>query len=140
MNILDTLRVSSSGMVSQRIRLQTIASNIANAESTRTAEGTPYRRKMPVFSAISVDDFGSSLEQALKRVEVVDIEESDEEFPVVYNPGHPDADDDGYVELPNVKILHEMVDMMTATRTYEANTAAVETTYQLATLALELSR
>ncbi|MBM75987.1 MAG: flagellar basal body rod protein FlgC [Proteobacteria bacterium] len=140
MNILDTLRVSSSGMVSQRIRLQAIASNIANAESTRTAEGTPYRRKMPVFSAISVDDFGSSLEQALKRVEVVDIEESQEEFPVVYNPGHPDADADGYVELPNVKILHEMVDMMTATRTYEANTAAVETTYQLATLALELSR
>ena len=140
MNILDTLRVSSSGMVSQRIRLQTIASNIANAESTRTAEGTPYRRKMPVFSAISVDDFGSTLEQALKRVEVVDIEESQEEFPVVYNPGHPDANADGYVELPNVKILHEMVDMMTATRTYEANTAAVETTYQLATLALELSR
>ncbi len=140
MNILDTLRVSSSGMVSQRIRLQAIASNIANAESTRTAEGTPYRRKMPVFSAISVDDFGSSLEQALKRVEVVDIEDSQEEFPVVYNPGHPDADADGYVELPNVKILHEMVDMMTATRTYEANTAAVETTYQLATLALELSR
>ena len=76
----------------------------------------------------------------LNRVEVVEIASSEAPFPVVYNPSHPDADETGYVELPNVKILHEMVDMMTATRTYEANTAAVETTYQLVTMALELGR
>ena len=140
MNILDTLRISSSGLTSQRIRLQTIASNMANTESTKTAEGGPYRRKMPVFRSVPVDDFGSRLERMLNRVEVVDIKSSDEDFPVVYNPGHPDADENGYVELPNVQILHEMVDMMTATRTYEANTAAVETTYQLVTMALELGR
>ena len=140
MNILDTLRISSSGLTSQRIRLQTIASNMANTESTKTADGGPYRRKMPVFRSVPVDDFGSRLERMLNRVEVVDIESSEAPFPVVYNPGHPDADDDGYVELPNVKILHEMVDMMTATRTYEANTAAVETTYQLVTMAMELGR
>ena len=83
---------------------------------------------------------GSRLERMLNRVEVTDIESSDKEFPVVYNPGHPDADENGYVELPNVKILHEMVDMMTATRTYEANTVAVETTYQLVTMAMELGQ
>lgn len=140
MNILDTLRISSSGLTSQRIRLQTIASNMANTESTKTADGGPYRRKMPVFRSVPVNEFGSRLERMLNRVEVTDIESSDKEFPVVYNPGHPDADENGYVELPNVQILHEMVDMMTATRTYEANTAAVETTYQLVNMAMELGR
>jgi len=113
---------------------------MANANSTRTEEGGPYRRRMPVFHAVPVNYFGSELEKQLSRVEVVDIKLSDKPFPVVYDPDHPDANDEGFVELPNVEILHEMVDMMTTSRTYEANTVAVETTYQLANAALELGR
>lgn len=138
MNILDTLRISASGMNAQRVRLQAISSNIANARSTSTQEGEPYRRKMPVFQAITHDPFGSQVDRNMARVEVVDIAKSQEDFRQVFDPAHPDADEEGYVRYPNVDILYEMVDMMTTSRSYEANTSAVETTYQMASLALEI--
>jgi len=139
MNILDTLRISASGMSAQRVRLQAISSNIANARSTSTeGTGDPYRRKMPVFKAITHDQFGSQIDKNLARVEVVDIAKSQEDFRQVFDPAHPDADEEGYVRYPNVDILYEMVDMMTTSRGYEANTSAVETTYQMANLALEI--
>ena len=140
MNILDTLRISASGLTAQRVRLQAISSNMANARSTRTEEGTPYRRQMPVFQAVEANEFGSELAQQLSRVEVVDVERSDAPFRQVFDPGHPDADDDGYVQYPNVDILHEMVDLMNTSRTYEANTNVTETTYKMANQALELGR
>jgi len=138
MNILDTLRISASGMSAQRVRLQSISSNIANARSTSTETGEPYRRKMPVFKAITHNPFGSEIDKNLSRVEVVDIAKSQEDFRQVFDPAHPDADEEGYVRYPNVDILYEMVDMMTTSRGYEANTSAVETTYQMANLALEI--
>lgn len=140
MNILDTLRISASGLTAQRVRLQAISSNMANARSTRTEEGTPYRRQMPVFQAVGANAFGSELAQQLSRVEVVDVEKSDAPFRQVFDPGHPDADDDGYVQYPNVDILHEMVDLMNTSRTYEANSNVTETTYKMANQALELGR
>ena len=140
MNILDTLRISASGLTAQRVRLQAISSNMANARSTRTEEGTPYRRQMPVFQAVKANEFGSELAQQLSRVEVVDVERSEAPFRQVFDPGHPDADDDGYVQYPNVDILHEMVDLMNTSRTYEANTNVTETTYKIANQALELGR
>ena len=140
MNILDTLRISASGLTAQRVRLQAISSNMANARSTRTEEGTPYRRQMPVFQAVKANEFGSELAQQLSRVEVVDVERSEAPFRQVFDPGHPDADDDGYVQYPNVDILHEMVDLMNTSRTYEANTNVTETTYKMANQALELGR
>ena len=140
MNILDTLRISASGMGAQRVRLQAISSNIANARSTSTQEGEPYRRRMPIFKAVVHDPFGSQLERNISRVEVVDIEKSQADFRQVFDPSHPDANEEGYVKYPNVDILYEMVDMMTTSRSYEANTTAAETTYQMANLALELIR
>ena len=140
MNILDTLRMSASGLTAQRVRLQAISSNMANARSTRTEEGTPYRRQMPIFQAVKANEFGSELAQQLSRVEVVDVERSEAPFRQVFDPGHPDADDDGYVQYPNVDILHEMVDLMNTSRTYEANSNVTETTYKMANQALELGR
>jgi flagellar basal-body rod protein FlgC len=140
MNILDTLRISASGLTAQRVRLQAISSNMANARSTRTDEGTPYRRQMPVFQAVKANSFGSELAQQLSRVEVVEVERSEAPFREVFDPGHPDADEDGYVKYPNVDILHEMVDLMNTSRTYEANSNVTETTYKMANQALELGR
>ena len=136
MNMLDTLRISASGLTAQRVRLQSISSNMANARSTRTEGGEPYRRQMPVFQAVAADSFGSELAQQLSRVSVVDVVESQEDFRQVFDPGHPDADEDGYVQYPNVDIMKEMVDLMTTHRTYEANTNVVDTTYKMASMAL----
>ena len=140
MDILDTLRISASGMTAQRVRLQTVASNMANARTTRTEDGGPYQRQMPVFSAEETDRFGDMVERSLARVEVVNIESSDDPGTLVYDPGHPDADEQGYVAYPNVDILSEMVDMMTTSRTYEANAQAVTTTYEMARQALGIGR
>lgn len=140
MNILDTLRINASGLTAQRVRLQAISSNMANARSTRTEAGGPYRRQMPVFQAVKMDEFGSELAQQLSRVSVVDIEKSEKPFRQVFDPGHPDANEEGYVAYPNVDILHEMVDLMDTSRTYEANTNAAETAYKMASQALELGR
>ena len=93
---------------------------------------------MPVFPAVTHDPFGSKIDRNLARVDVVDIKKSEEDFRQVFDPAHPDADEEGYVRYPNVDILYEMVDMMTTSRSYEANTSAVETTYQMANLALEI--
>lgn len=140
MNLLDTLRIQASGLTAQRIRLQAISSNMANARSTRSEDGEPYRRQMPVFQAVEMNDFGSELAQKLSRVSVVEVKESQQEFRQVFDPGHPDANEEGYVLYPNVDILHEMVDLMNTSRTYEANTHAVQTTYRMTQQALELGR
>lgn len=139
MNILDTLSISASGLTAQRVRLQTVASNMANARTTRTEDGGPYMRQSPVFQA-EANVFGDELERSLSRVRVDGIETSDEPPVMVYDPGHPDADEAGYVAYPNVNVLEEMVDLMTTSRTYEANASVVETTKQLAQLALEIGR
>ena len=139
MDLIDTLSISASGLSAQRLRLQTVASNMANARTTRTAEGGPYQRQMPVFEANS-DGFGGVLEKNLARVEVTEVK-SDESDPVrVFDPGHPDADEFGYVDYPNVNVLEEMVDLMTTARTYEANTNVVNTTQDMASTALEIGR
>lgn len=140
MDILDTLRISASGMSAQRLRLQAVASNMANARTTQTEEGGPYKRQMPVFKAEQVSRFGAMVDRKMARVEVIDIVDDDDPGPMIYDPGHPDADAEGYVQMPNVNILEEMVDMMTTSRTYEANASVVETTYDMARKALELSR
>jgi len=140
MDILDTLRISASGMTAQRVRLQTVASNMANARTTRTEDGGPYQRKMPVFEAVETDVFGDMVERNMSRVEVVDIETDNDPGTLVYDPSHPDANEEGYVAYPNVNILEEMVDMMTTSRTYEANASVVGTTYEMARQALEIGR
>jgi len=139
MDLLDTLNIAGSGLAAQRVRMQTVSSNLANAQTTRTAEGGPYRRQVPVFEANAIDHFGDALDRELAEVSVSRIEE-DNDVRWVHDPDHPDADDEGMVAYPDIDILAEMVDLMTASRSYEANANAVEVTRDMAQRALEIGR
>lgn len=133
-----SLRISSSGLSAERLRMDTISSNIANANTTRGENGEPYRRKVAVFQ--------ENLDQALNNgnnllgVKAVGIEEDTSPFQKVYDPTHPDADKDGYVTMPNVNILNEMADLITATRAYEANVTAMNSEKSMFLKALEIGR
>jgi flagellar basal-body rod protein FlgC len=141
LDILDTLQISATGLAAERIRLQSIASNLANARTTRTDEGVgPYQRRVPVFEATQLDPFGSALDRQLATVSVTDVAVEQRPGRAVYDPGHPDADADGYVLYPEIDVLNEMVDLMTTTRSYEANANVLDTTRELALRALEIGR
>jgi flagellar basal-body rod protein FlgC len=140
MNLLDTFQISASGLSSQRVRLQTIASNMANARTTRTDEGGPYQRKLPVFETRQVNPFGDALEQAMAEPVVTEIIEDNSQPVMVFDPSHPDADADGYVAYPDINLMEEMVDLMGTSRSFEANTKVVETTRQMANEALGIGR
>jgi flagellar basal-body rod protein FlgC len=139
MDLLDTFNISGSGLAAQRLRLQTLASNMANAKTTRTEDGTPYQRRVPVFESAVVDPFGDALERSLSGVEVTGVE-SVAEFKQIYDPSHPDANADGMVEMPDINVLEEMVDLMTTARSYEANLKVVDLTREMAMKALEIGR
>ncbi|AEH50863.1 flagellar basal body rod protein FlgC [Pseudothermotoga thermarum] len=131
-----TMKVSASGMTAQRLRLDIISSNIANSETTRTDRGGPYRRRVPIFSEYILK-FGPAKSSGVK---VVRIEEDPSPFRLVYDPSHPDADENGYVRLPNVNVLREMIDLINAQRSYEANVAAFNTTKAMINSALQIGR
>ena len=139
-DLIDTFQVAASGLAAERLRLQTIASNMANARTTRTADGGPYQRQVPIFESSPIDPFGDELDRATNQVVVTELR-SDGRPPVrVHDPTHPDADADGYVSYPDINVLQEMVDLMTTTRTYEANTNVVEATRDMAMRALDIGR
>jgi flagellar basal-body rod protein FlgC len=140
MNFLKLFEISSSGLYAQRKRMDVIASNLANLETTRTETGEPYRRKMVVMSTKPVKDFDQVLSSRLEGVEIDDIVEDDAPFMKVYNPGHPDADEQGYVLKPNVDLIVEITNMLVAKRNFEANVTAVRSTKQMALKALEIGR
>ncbi len=143
MNMFRSFDVSASGMTAERLRMDIISRNIANANATRTAAGTPYRRQMAVLSEKS-GSFANMLAGALSRgdvgggVEVSAIVEDKTPFKLVYNPSHPDANSEGYVEMPNVDTVTEMVNMISATRAYEANVTAINSAKAMAMKALEI--
>lgn len=120
MDSFGIFKVSASALAAQRQRMNVIASNMANAQSTRTDEGGPYRRQDVVFSTDPV----STDEDGLTGVKVSSIVKDDSPLKTVYDPGHPDADKDGYVSMPNVSIIEEMVNMTMASRAYEASVSA----------------
>ncbi|MEQ1503686.1 MAG: flagellar basal body rod protein FlgC [Myxococcota bacterium] len=142
MDILDTLQISASGLTAERVRLQSIASNLANARSTRSADGTPgpYQRRIPVFEAQDMNAFGSLIDRELATVQVTDVATDPNPGRAVFDPAHPDADANGYVRYPDIDVMHEMVDLMTASRTYEANINVLDATRDLAMRALEIGR
>jgi flagellar basal-body rod protein FlgC len=145
MDFFSSMDVSSSGMAAERTRMNLISSNIANANSTRTQEGGPYKRKDPVFSAVPASgSFNSVLDRngaaGVKKVEVTQIREDQSSPRMQYDPTHPDADGKGYVSLPNVNVIEEMVDMISATRAYEANVTAAQAAKSMAMKTLELLR
>lgn len=136
----SSLRISSSGLSAERLRMDTIASNIANATTTRGEDGQPYRRKIAVFEENLTKEMNSSKEDNLNGVKAIGIVDDDSELRRVYDPTHPDADADGYVLMPNVNILNEMADMIAATRAYEANVTAINSEKSMFMKALEIGR
>ena len=141
MNFLQALETSASGLYAERKRMDIIASNLSNIETTRTKGGGPYRRKMVVMSAKDMDQsFDDVFNNSLKGVQIEDIVEDKTPFKKVYNPGHPDADKDGYVLKPNVDLVVETTNMMMARRAFEANIAAIKATREMVMKALEIGR
>ena len=146
MDFLSSLNISGSGLTAQKLRMDVISQNIANAEVTRTEAGTPYRRKMVVLSSINGgSNFRDALDKATKvktggGVQVQSIVEDQSPLVPVYNPNHPDANEEGYVMLPNVNTAQEMIDMLGASRAYEANVTAFNATKAMALKALEIGR
>ncbi|HHY47667.1 MAG TPA: flagellar basal body rod protein FlgC [Firmicutes bacterium] len=148
MSIFSAMAISASGMTAERLRMDVIANNIANANTTRTPEGGPYRRQQVLFRAVmgdAVRGYLSRLDPAHPPatglgVAVVGIVRDPSPPRLVYDPAHPDADQDGYVHMPNVNILAEMVDMLSATRAYEANVTALNAAKSMALKALEIGR
>lgn len=145
MDFFTGFRISSSGMAAQKTRMNTVSSNIANIETTKTPEGGPYRRKEVVFEALpEAKSFGEMLvtdpQRNLNRVQVTDIEVDRGEPNWRHDPDHPDANEDGYVAYPNINLMKEMADMIQSTRAYEANVSALNATKDMAFSALEIGR
>jgi flagellar basal-body rod protein FlgC len=140
MGFLRSLNISASGLYVERKRMDVISSNLANMETTRTEEGTPYRRKMIVLGAEPVEDFDSLFNLKLDAAKMEGVVEDQSPFVKVHDPGHPDADQDGYVLKPNVDLVVEMTNMLMARRVFEANVTAMKTTRQMTLKALEIGR
>jgi len=162
MAFMDSMSISASALTATRLRMDVIAENIANINTTRTANGEPYRRKYVVYQEKKSDNgFAAFFDRAQNMqnsvgwrypslmsrarnspggVRVVEIGEDIREFKYDYNPSHPDADENGYVRMPNVEVVQEMVDMMSAYRAYEANITALNAFKDMAVKTLELGR
>ena len=152
MAFFDAMNVSATGLTAQRLRMDLISENIANVNTTRTLQGGPYRRKTPLFQEIQETPFGMLMRDTLgddnirrraplgMGVRVVNVVQDQAQGPMVYDPAHPDANAEGYVEMPNVNIVEEMVNMISASRSYEANITAINTSKAMMTRTLEIAR
>jgi flagellar basal-body rod protein FlgC len=144
MGLFDAIDVAGSGLSAERLRMDVTAGNLANAQTTQGADGQPYRRRQVVLQEASGQSFGSILasksSSPVNGVQVAGIVEDPAPPRRVYDPGHPDADAQGYVSLPNVNPVTEMVDLIGASRSYEANVTAMQTAKQLFSKTLELLR
>jgi flagellar basal-body rod protein FlgC len=141
MDIFTSLNVSASALKAQTIRLDTISSNLANVETTSTPEGGPYKKKSVYFQSKPLsfqEQLNTTAKGSVQGVEVTKILEDQDPPRKVFNPSHPDADKDGYVAMPNISVLKEMVDMMSATRSYEANVTAIKSEKRMIQKALEI--
>ncbi len=167
--LLSSSRISGTGLAAHRLKMNLIAQNLANVDTTRTKEGGPYRRQMVVFTGKDIDDFETALDKAQKGedegggiaeitfdpitfnkperesrgtgCDVAKIVKSQEDFRLVYNPAHPDADPDtGYVKMPNVDHMTEVADMIVAKRAYEASATALANTKSMIAKALEIGK
>ncbi|MBW1709899.1 MAG: flagellar basal body rod protein FlgC [Deltaproteobacteria bacterium] len=143
MNFISAMNISASGLTAQRTRMNIVSMNLSQMHTTRTKTGEPYRRKIPIFTATPMTGpFGRRLKESLDRkievVEVTNIVADQKDFKTVFDPSHPDADEFGYVRLPNVNLMEEMVHMLTAQRSYEANIVALNAAKNMALKSLEL--
>ncbi len=141
MDIIPGIEAASGGLQSQRTRLDVIAQNIANAQTTRGANGRPYARQVVSFESALIKHLGdSAASPALRGVRVSTVTADSRQGPVVHNPSHPDADAAGFVRMPNVNMAMEMVDLISATRAYEANLSVVRAGRDMVTKTLDIGR
>lgn len=142
LGVFSALEISASGLGAERVRMNTIASNLANVHTTRTPEGGAFRRLDPIFEAVGLNDINEpfSAESGVARVNVAGIQQDQRPGTMVYEPGHPDANAQGYVEYPNVNAVEEMVNMITASRAYEAGITSIESVKQMARSALGIAK
>lgn len=144
MSFLDAFQISASGLSAERLRVNVISSNIANVNTTRTKEGGPYKKKEVVFEAVPIEkkSFEDNLKEAsdLREVKVTEIVEDNSPPVLKYDPSHPDANADGYVAYPNINLMEEMVDLINASRSYQANVTAMKATKDMAMKSVEILR
>jgi flagellar basal-body rod protein FlgC len=145
MDILAGLRVSYSGLQAQRARMNVLASNLANANATRTPEGGPYKRQDVIFAASPqatsfADLLDTHLQNGVREVRVLSVVRDPSAIRLEYDPKHPDANAQGFVSYPDINLLQEMVDLVSASRLYEANVTAINTAKDMALRALQIGR
>ncbi|MCI9080752.1 MAG: flagellar basal body rod protein FlgC [Lachnospiraceae bacterium] len=146
MSLFQSFNISTSGMTAQRFRMDVISENVANVTTTRTEDGTPYTRKIVTFREKQVTPFSQILSNTREAylgngVKVSQVsEDTESDYIMKYDPAHPDADENGYVSYPNVNIITEMTNMIDASRSYEANITAFETSKAIALKGLELGK
>lgn len=144
MDFDGSMKISASGLTANRTWINVISANLANINTTRTADGKPYQRRTVIYESTPTTDFGDTLNMAIKedlqKVEVTDIVSDGRDFKEVYSPNHPDANEKGIVLMPNISSVEEMASLVNATRSYEANLAALNTAKQLAVKAMDIGR
>lgn len=145
MSMFNSINISTSALNAEKTRIDIITKNMANANTTRSTGGMPYRRQMVVFEENKSSLFENQLSKYkdkinTKGVKISKIVEDDSPFKLVYEPGHPDADENGYLKLPNVDIVKEMVDLISSQRSYDANITAINSSKSMLMKALEIGR
>ena len=143
MSVFNSMKINASGLTLERLKMDIASTNIANVNTTRTEEGGPYRRKEVVFQESLLNARNNITGQMEKKsfgVKVTEIMEDDENFKIIYDPNHPDADEDGYVMMPNVNMVDEMISLIKTQRAYEANITALNTSKNILKKALEISK
>ncbi|MEN6437516.1 MAG: flagellar basal body rod protein FlgC [Syntrophobacter sp.] len=142
MDFDSSMKISASGLTANRTWINVLSSNLANANTTKTADGGPYARKTVIYESKETGGFSEQLSAAMgegaEKVQVTDIVPDKRDFREVYDPGHPDADANGVVRMPNINPVEEMANLINASRSYEANLAALQTAKQLAIKAIDI--
>lgn len=143
MDFFTSMKISASALKAQRVRMNAISSNLANIETTRTPDGGPYRKREVVFTTTQqdfADTLDARLRDAAQGVKVSHVQASEKPPKMVYSPDHPDASDEGFVAMPNVDLVEETADMMSASRAYDANVTVIKSARRMAMKALEIGR
>lgn len=145
MDFMTAIDVGASALKAERTHLNVISMNLANAKTTRTVDGGPYRRKEVIFKETEVQSpfskaMNSALDQEVKGVRVESVQNDRRALKQVYEPGHPDANEDGYVSYPDINVVEEMTNMLSAMRAYEANVSTITTSKSMFSKALEIGR
>lgn len=143
MSLISAFEVTASGLSAQRLRMDIASTNLANAQTTRGPDGKPFSRLIPEFEAVAMENdpvFSADVNRVMAKVELNEIKKDQSPPKRVYDPGHPDADGLGFITLPNINLMQEMADLLMASRAYESNVTAFNTTKSMALKAIEIGK